>query len=296
MVGEQGVDEEEIETLDEYAVDDEGVPPVDSPLLDSGEMEWDSISTPSPGEQATEEEEDDDDTETLDGHDVNEEDQDVPLPPPTIDEPEMDWYFREAEEDGRPAQANDGLLAPEPQPEPEVVLAQEEEVLGVEDEDEDEEEEDEEEEEEDGEEEVVEEVQRPRRGGQAIPIRAAVAFEAGPGLRRMVAIDGNDPPLAFGPAQGPQPQQQPQQGPVRNAPDEDGLMMDDMEAAVEDDMDGAMEGELIIHFGRPGLDVVTLVSHWFERPSFRSSTKCRTYDLDHGYCHRTGHLDTLYTW
>ncbi|KAE9399180.1 hypothetical protein BT96DRAFT_965714 [Gymnopus androsaceus JB14] len=198
-VGEQTSEEEEDEedSETEHGESIPLLPATDSVPLDDGEadVEWYSTSTSS----AHTAEEENDDSETLDGHDVDEE-QRVYLPPRANGEMEMDWYFPE-EEEGIPQQDN-ALPAPPPLPEPPVMVVQEDDVaLGAEDEDEEEEEDDDDDD--DGEDE---------------------AGEAGPGLRRMVAIDGDAP------------------GALQLAPvQEEALMIDDMEAAVEDDMDGAME-------------------------------------------------------
>ncbi|KAJ3809699.1 hypothetical protein F5876DRAFT_43374, partial [Lentinula aff. lateritia] len=102
------------------------------------------------------------------------------------------------------------------------------------DEGEDNDEEEDEEEDEDGEDEIAEEFQvRPQ-----LQEGAAVAFNAG--VRRAIQLDANaPPPLALAPIPGFPARPQPQQGPlVLNADD---ALLDELEAGVDDDMDGAME-------------------------------------------------------
>ncbi|KAJ3902429.1 hypothetical protein F5879DRAFT_1003174 [Lentinula edodes] len=201
-------------------------------------------------EQAVEADDEDDDTETLDGHEVDEgEDSTSPLIP---DHGEMDeeirTYFREEATDGSDEGESDTepelvIDLPEPEArnaeqheEPHVVDLQDgNEVAGAEvDEDEEDDEEEDEEEDEEGEDEIAEEFQvRPQlREG------AAVAFNAG--VRRAVQLDANaPPPLALAPIPGFPARPQPQQGPlVLNADD---ALLDELEAGVDDDMDGAME-------------------------------------------------------
>ncbi|GAW03234.1 ERAD-associated E3 ubiquitin-protein ligase doa10 [Lentinula edodes] len=199
-------------------------------------------------EQAVEADDEDDDTETLDGHEVDEgEDSTSPLIP---DHGEMDeeirTYFREEATDGSDEGESDTepelvIDLPEPEArnaeqheEPHVVDLQDgNEVAGADEDEEDDEEEDEEEDEE-GEDEIAEEFQvRPQlREG------AAVAFNAG--VRRVIQLDANaPPPLALAPIPGFPARPQPQQGPlVLNADD---ALLDELEAGVDDDMDGAME-------------------------------------------------------
>ncbi|KAJ3791925.1 hypothetical protein GGU11DRAFT_812640 [Lentinula aff. detonsa] len=165
---------------------------------------------------------------------------------------EIGTYFREEGLNGSDEGESDTELEPEPPMlnlfEPEVHDAQEREEPRVlvlrenhnaegvevdEDEDEDEEEDEEEDDDQDPEDEIV---LRQRRA----PLRAAVAFDAD-GIRRAVPLDVNaPPPLALAPMAGLQAIPQPQQGPQPMNAD-DALLMDDLEAGVEDDMEGALE-------------------------------------------------------
>ncbi|KAF9077991.1 hypothetical protein BDP27DRAFT_1310544 [Rhodocollybia butyracea] len=206
------------------------------------------------GEQRVEE---DDDSETLDGNDANQnEDEDredglilradlLPLGERGLVE-NLEVYFQdgtademdESDDEDSDAEAEIPAQVVAQDGGPQVQIGD---VVGiaVDEEEEEEEDDDEEEEEEEEFDDIPALVPRRQRGGQQNQLgRAAVAFEAGPGLRRMVAIDGNDP-AALPPAQGPQPQ--PRQGAADNIAEDDALMVDDIEAGVEDDMDGAME-------------------------------------------------------
>ncbi|KAJ3849605.1 hypothetical protein EV368DRAFT_67298 [Lentinula lateritia] len=204
----------------------------------------------SASEHAFEADDEDDDTETLDGHEVDEgEDSTSPLIPDHggMDE-EIRAYFREEATDGSDEGESDiepELMMDLPEPEARNVEQHEEphavdpqdgnENAGVvvyEDEEDDEEED--EEEDEDGEDEIAEEFQvRPQ-----LQEGAAVAFNAG--VRRAIQLDANaPPPLALAPIPGFPARAQPQQGPlVLNADD---ALLDELEAGVDDDMDGAME-------------------------------------------------------
>ncbi|KAJ3995467.1 hypothetical protein F5050DRAFT_1767078 [Lentinula boryana] len=223
-------------------------------LENEGYFAGPSTSALSPvGEQVVEDDEEDD-AETLDGHEINGGEENT-LPSfsdnSEIDE-EIRTYFREEGLNGSDEGESDTELEPEPPMlnlfEPEVHNAQQREeprvlvlrenhnAAGVEvdeDEDEDEEEDEEEDDDQDPEDEIV---LRQRRA----PLRAAVAFDAG-GVRRAAPLGVNaPPPLALAPMAGPQAIPQAQQGPQPMNAD-DALLMDDLEAGVEDDMEGALE-------------------------------------------------------
>ncbi|KIK61982.1 hypothetical protein GYMLUDRAFT_198796 [Collybiopsis luxurians FD-317 M1] len=197
--------------------------------------------------------EEDDDTETLDGHEVDEDPSNpliVPLREEEQDEGNVDddmrIFFRDGtgeedvddddDDDDGDSDADVGeLLAHAPQPGPQVIPPP---VLMVDDEEEEDEEEDEEEEE-DGEEAADEFGEERRRDPP--PARRVVAFEGGPGGRRVIEVGDNIVPV---PAQGlnAQPQQPLGEAQAGNqGDDEAAALIDDLEAGVEDDMDGAME-------------------------------------------------------
>ncbi|KAJ3818347.1 hypothetical protein F5880DRAFT_1491547 [Lentinula raphanica] len=123
----------------------------------------------------------------------------------------------------------DGLNPQQQRAEPPALLFGNGNENGAAEPDEDEDEEEEDEDGEDGEEDMVDDLQRPQRA----PHGAILAFDAG-GVRRVGQLDVNAP-LQLGPPGQPQLMQGPQPA---NADD---AFMDDLEAGVEDDMEGALE-------------------------------------------------------
>ncbi|KAJ3718891.1 hypothetical protein C8R42DRAFT_723411 [Lentinula raphanica] len=199
-----------------------------------------SINAPSAVNDESTEDDDDDDTETLDGHEA---DSTLASISDSVlsDEEEMATYFREQlADDGDndhgpgPEPLNrldaDGLNPQQQRAGPPALVFGNGNVNGAAEPDEDEDEEEEEDEDGDeGEEDMVDDIQRPQRP----PHGAILAFDAG-GVRRAGPLDVNAP-LQLGPPGPPQLMQGPQPA---NADD---AFMDDLEAGVEDDMEGALE-------------------------------------------------------
>ncbi|KAF5384572.1 hypothetical protein D9757_007505 [Collybiopsis confluens] len=177
-----------------------------------------------------EEEEEEDDTETLDGHDVDEEPYNSSIIPPDQD---MQHYFRDEEETEANAAEEDNeegveeevidLARHQPEPLPLALAAPAVLVVDEEDEEDEDEEDEEDDDDDDGDEpEDGDEFQGERRRNRPLVPRV-VAFEGGPG------------------GSGCSTSTSAWQGPARNGDDEAAALMEDIEAGVEDDMDGAME-------------------------------------------------------